>query len=101
MPKLKEYRPKTLPQFLERVEMLQRKAGHPLWFRGTGVVTYRLVPSLYRHPSVTSSAGLQDLERKLMVRFRQRSLPYHSRDLSDDWEALFLHAALRSADAPT
>lgn len=78
--------------------MLQRKAGHPLWFRGTGVVTYRLVPSLYRHPSVTSSAGLQDLERKLMVRFRQRSIPYHSRDLTDDWEALFF---MQHYGAPT
>lgn len=89
MPKLIEYRPKTLPQYLERVETLQKKAGHPLWFRGTGVATHQLVPSLYRHPSLSSSADLQDLERQLMARFRQRSLPYHSRDLSDDWGALF------------
>lgn len=89
MPRLTEYRPKSLPEYLERVEELQRTAGHPLWFRGTGKLTYPLVASLYRHPKSTSSPALQELERKLMTRFRQRSIPYHSRDLSDDWEALF------------
>lgn len=33
-----------------------------------------------------------------MTRFRQRSLPYHSRDLSDDWEALFF---MQHYGAPT
>ena len=98
MPRLTEHRPKSLPKYLELVEKLQRKAGHALWFRGTGIATYRLVPSLYRHPTKTSSDDLQDLERKLMTRFRQRSVPYHSRDLSDDWDALFF---MQHYGAPT
>ncbi len=89
MPRLTEYRPKSLPEYLERVEKLQHKAGHPLWFRGAGKITHPLIPSLYRHPKLISSAAIQELERKLMTCFRQRSIPYHSRDLSDDWEALF------------
>ena len=83
------HRPKNLPEYLKLVETLQRYARHPLWFRGAGKATYRLLPSLYRHPSRTSSVDLQNLENQLLIRFRQRSLPYHSRDLSDDWEALF------------
>lgn len=89
MSSLITYNPKNLPEYLRRVEMLQRRARQPLWFRGAGVATHALVPSLYRHPSVNSSADLEDLERQLMVRFRQRSIPYHSRDLSNDWEAVF------------
>ena len=89
MPRLTEYRPKSLPQYLEYVEVLRDKTGHPLWFRGAGKATYQLIPSLYRHPTVTSRADLQELERQLMARFRQRSIPYLSRDLSNDWEALF------------
>lgn len=98
MPRLTQYRPKSLLQYLECVEQLQRRAGRPLWFRGTGIATYPLVPSLYRHPTVTSRADFHELERKLMTRFRQRSLPYHSRDLSDDWEALFF---MQHYGAPT
>ena len=98
MPRLTEYLPKSLPQYLEYVEQLQHRAGHPLWFRGTGKATYQLVPSLYRHPTVTSSADFHELERKLMTRFRQRSFPYQSRDLTDDWEALFF---MQHYGAPT
>ena len=32
---------------------------------------------------------LATLERNLMLRFRQRSLPYHSRSLDNDWDTLF------------
>jgi hypothetical protein len=89
MPRLTKHKLESLPRYLELIERLQQKAGHPLWFRGTGKAKHLLVPSLYRHPKISSHACLQDLERQLMTRFRQRGLPYHSRDLSDDWEALF------------
>lgn len=29
------------------------------------------------------------LERDVMTRFRQRSIPYHTRHLADDWDAMF------------
>ncbi len=85
MPKIKAHRPRSLPQYMEIVQTLQRAAGNSLWFRGSRTVQHRLTPSLYRHPSIHSRSELQKLERELMVRFRQRSLPYHSRDLRDDW----------------
>ncbi|WP_191908535.1 FRG domain-containing protein [Hypericibacter terrae] len=87
--KITSYKPSDLPSFMSIVQKLQRKAGHPLWFRGTGAASHRLIPSLYRHPSIQTLADLQLLERQLMTRFRQRSLPYHTRNLGDDWEALF------------
>lgn len=89
MPGLRERRPRSLPRYLELIQRLQRTAGHPLWFRGCGKAQHKLVPSLYRHPKKTSATDLQELERQLLTRFRLRSIPYHSRNLSDDWEALF------------
>lgn len=89
MAKIIEYRPTTLPSYMRVVQNLQRSAKHGLWFRGSTKLEYRLAPSLYRHPSKKTAAQLSELERKLMTRFRQRSMPYHSRNLSDDWEALF------------
>ncbi len=98
MAKLTERYLKSLPQYLEIVEKLQITAGHPLWFRGTSKLSYPLVPSMYRHPKIKSVPALQELESKLMTRFRQRSLPFHSRDLTNDWEALFF---MQHYGAPT
>ncbi|MGY4310783.1 hypothetical protein ACVWW1_000086 [Bradyrhizobium sp. JR3.5] len=89
MPKISIYRPTSLPRYMEIVQKLQRQARHSLWFRGNGHLKHKLVPSLYRHKQKPSNDGFRTLERQLMARFRQRSMPYHSRDLRDDWEALF------------
>lgn len=89
MPKIIRYKPTSLPAYMEVVQKLQRVAGHPLWFRGNNRESYKLVPTLYRHKSAKAQDELRKLERQLMARFRQRSLPYHSRNLQDDWEALF------------
>jgi len=50
---------------------------------------HALLPSLYRHQKLKTPEQLADLERQLMTRFRQRSIPYHSRSLVDDWDTLF------------
>src|SRR5438552_2239226 len=81
--------PQTLPEFLEQTETFRRKPDAPLWYRGCGLVTYELLPSLYRHPTRRTPEGYRDLERQLIARFRQRSIPYHSRNLADDWDTLF------------
>lgn len=98
MPGLRERRPRGLPRYLELIQRLQRTAGHPLWFRGCGKAQHKLVPSLYRHPKKTSATDLQELEHQLLTRFRLRSIPHHSRNLSDDWEALLFCAALSETD---
>ena len=89
MPKIIQYRLKSLPHFVEIIQELQKGAGHPLWFRGNRRVGNSLLPSLYRHPKATKIEELRKLERDLMTRFRQRSVPYRKRELLDDWEALF------------
>jgi hypothetical protein len=81
--------PKTLPRFLESIERLRHASKRPLWYRGCGLASYVLQPSLYRHETIKKPEELSQLEHRVMARFRQRSIPYHSRSISDDWEALF------------
>jgi hypothetical protein len=83
------YKPQNLPNFLKMIEILQGRAKRSLWYRGCGQASYPLVPSLYRHPSTKDKKEITNLEVQLMTRFRQRSIPYHTRNLADGWDALF------------
>lgn len=89
MSKPKEEKPNSLPEFFEIVEKYQTGVGQSLWYRGCGRSSYQLLPSLYRHLKAKTPELLSDLERQLMTRFRQRSLPYLTRSLTDDWDTLF------------
>jgi hypothetical protein len=89
MSPLRVERPESLPEYLEMIERLQTAARESLWYRGCGRSKHELLPTLYRHPKATTPARLAELERQLMTRFRQRSIPFHNRSLADDWEALF------------
>lgn len=86
---IREEKPNTLPKFLELIEDLQIKAEESLWFRGCGHTSYKLLPSLYRHREAKSLEKVANLEQKLITRFKQRSLPYLTRSLENDWETLF------------
>ena len=89
MATVRKERVTSLPQYLELVESAQTAASQSLWYRGCGSAARSLLPSLYRHELLKTPEQLADLERQLMTRFRQRSIPYHSRSLVDDWDALF------------
>ena len=89
MPKVREEEPRTFTDFVQLIEQLQQTHAGPLWYRGTGCARFQLLPSLYRHRTVTAVDKLAKLESQLMTRFRQRSIPLHSRSLVDDWDALF------------
>ena len=89
MPKVTEERPQSLPEYVELVEKHQAKAPESVWYRGCGSAKFKLLPSLYRHIKAVTPDDLATLERNLMTRFRQRSLPYHSRSLENDWDTLF------------
>jgi hypothetical protein len=89
MPPVPERRPASFGEFVALAEEQQSRAGRSLWFRGSGRSDYRLLPSLYRHRIAKSIAEFQRLEADLMMRFRQRSMPFVSRPLSDDWDLLF------------
>lgn len=85
---IREERPKSFQDFVKLVERRQEAAG-PLWFRGAGQAAYKLLPTLYRHRREHAVAGLELLERNLMMRFQQRSIPFTTRALADNWDQLF------------
>jgi len=79
----------SLKEFGEAIEGLLELPSEVRWYRGVGDEKYSLAPSLFRHPSIATLKPLE-LEQKLIVRFRQRSIPYISQRIDDDWELLFL-----------
>lgn len=79
----------SLKEFGNAVEALLALPSEARWYRGIGNSAYKLTPSLFRHPEIAAMTPL-DLEQKLLVRFRQRSIPYLTHRLEDDWELLFL-----------
>ncbi len=89
MAKVSEKRPKTFSDFVSLVEKLRLQKDSPLWFRGCGRADYKLLPTLYRHNTPKNLNVLARLESQLIVRFRQRSIPFHNRSLDDDWDTLF------------
>lgn len=89
MPKVREKKVRSLPEFLEFIEHSLSHDSQSLWYRGCGSSTHQLLPSLYRHQRLKTANDLATLEHQLMTRFRQRSIPYHSRSLADDWDTLF------------
>lgn len=79
----------TLKEFGDAVEAFLALPSDARWYRGIGDSTYELRPSLFRHPSIAAKKPLE-LEQQLLVRFRQRSIPYLNQRIDDDWELLFL-----------
>ena len=89
MAKIPEEKPGSFSEFVTLVEQYQCKSLDSLWYRGCGLSRFKLLPTLYRHRKMKSTQELAKLERGLMVRFRQRSIPFHSRSLDDDWDTMF------------
>lgn len=75
--------------YVRLVDGMQSRAGNSLWFRGCGGGRQQLVPSLYRHRTKRKKVEIEELERRLMTRFVQRSIPFVTRSLQEHWEALF------------
>jgi hypothetical protein len=80
----------SLKGYISLVERLRVKQKIQLWYRGCGKASYDLKPSLYRHQQSRMIEDILVLEKDLIARFRQRSIPFHSRVLTDPWEWLFL-----------
>jgi hypothetical protein len=89
MPKVKEKTIDSFKKYVALVERMQSKAKNSLWFRGCGDGSKGLIPSLYRHKTKKKKEEIEELERRLMTRFRQRSIPLVSRPLNEDWDTLF------------
>jgi hypothetical protein len=80
---------KSFKQYVALVERMQSKAKNSLWFRGCGSGSHGLIPSLYRHKAKKKNDEIEELEHRLMTRFRQRSIPLVDRPLNEDWDTLF------------
>ena len=91
MPTLKVKSVDSLEEYVSFVEKLRSKPnrGKHLWFRGCGKASHKLIPTLYRHKQRQTIDDILLLEKELLARFRQRSIPFHSRPLTDEWEWLF------------
>lgn len=71
--------------------------GSFLWYRGHPKVEYKLLPSLLRDGR--SSEDVFEREKRLLTRFRQRSLPFWPAGYpQNDWEHLF---AMQHHGVPT
>jgi hypothetical protein len=86
---LKVQRIETLRQYMEKIEELMATKA-PLWYRGAGKSSRELVPTLYRHPTISDSSKLMVLEGQILQRFRERSIPYQPAPVEQDWGLLFL-----------
>jgi hypothetical protein len=82
--------PASFQEYVGLIETHQAAAGTSLWYRGCGNAAHKLLPSLYRHPTYRTSDEFSNVENQIMMRFRQRSIPFVQRALGDDWEVLFL-----------
>jgi len=89
MSKIPIERPRSFVEFVTFIEKYQSNTSEALWYRGCGLSTYKLLPTLYRHKTIKTIAKLAKLEHDLMIRFRQRSIPFHGISLDDEWDALF------------
>ena len=78
-------------RFTQIVETIRAASNSTLWFRGVGsAATHRLIPTLFRHPTLAGIEELIELEAQLLTRFRHRSIPYQVRPLVDAWELFFM-----------
>jgi hypothetical protein len=90
MPAVKTKTVRTFKDYVSLAEEL--RVGHkgPLWYRGCGKLDHDLTPSLYRHKTSKTIEDFMRLEKFLLARFQQRSIPFHARPSGDPWEWLFL-----------
>ncbi|MDN2581927.1 FRG domain-containing protein [Aquibium sp. ELW1220] len=76
-------------EFLEQIECFQGERDAS-WYRGCVDITYKLIPSLFRHAQKRTIEDLSILESQIAIRFVQRSQPFLNRTLQNDWDKLFL-----------
>lgn len=90
MPKPKTKVTRTFKEYISVIEEMRAKHKSALWYRGCGRSSHKLTPSLYRHKRSSSIEDYMDMEKHLLARFKQRSIPFLTRSITDTWEWLFL-----------
>lgn len=90
MPNLQIINVESLQHYIEVAGASAQEEFGARWFRGAGSSEYTLSPSIHRNASITSAERLFEMEEKFLSRFKERSIPYLTHRLSDEWEFLFL-----------
>lgn len=85
---IKVHRPQRFTELLDLIEAFQSRSAVS-WSRGCRNSKHSLIPSLYRHKRKLQAEELIALENEIITRFVQRSLPFISRTLVDEWDELF------------
>lgn len=80
----------SLKDFAEFIEKTLADAKTPLWYRGVNTADRELIPRLYKHPKNLSVSEVIALETRMMQTFKERCVPYLVRNLTSNWEYLFL-----------
>jgi hypothetical protein len=89
MPVITKYEISTFAKYVEVIEIIKTNVKRHIWYRGMKNSKYTLAPSIYRHCDFKTIEEFIDLEQKMINRFSQRSIPFHSRNISDEWDRLF------------
>ncbi|MBN8239283.1 FRG domain-containing protein [Marinobacter hydrocarbonoclasticus] len=83
----KKHTPNNLGEYINTVSDF-RKGRKKIWLRGLSDQSHKLIPSLFRRKGLNAS-DFTKLEKDLLVRFKDRSLPYIKNTPADDWGWLF------------
>ena len=84
-----EKRPRSFTEFLGIIVDAQNRSRNSLWYRGAPDSKFQLVPSLYRHKKIYQVNDLIEMEFQMLVRVRQRSVPFIENNIQNEWDALF------------
>jgi hypothetical protein len=75
---------RSVSEALGALKEQSRQRGQIVWFRGHGVKSWKLVPTLARIPSHLKAEGA------LIKRFMQNAVPHVERPPQNEWEWMFL-----------
>lgn len=79
----------NFPDILGLIEGFQDAVEVP-WYRGCSKASYKLLPSIARHPTKKTFADVYSVEKEMESLFSQRSRPFLQGRPEDKWDAMFL-----------
>jgi hypothetical protein len=83
-----EAQTKQIETLADFIKLCDKVSGS--WFRGHDDFSYKLAPSLFRHPTKTQPKDVFSLEKDLFSRFKQRSIPFLQEPAGSDLDYLFV-----------
>lgn len=79
---------KSIESLQDFIKVTTKAPGN--WYRGHDDSVFQLRPSLFRHPKRSTPKEIFELEKNLLSRFKQRSIPYLQHHNGDDFDHLFI-----------